>query len=56
MEQYRYAVVTYNGEDEISREYVTLSRSGLNTYDDEVPFSLGSNQLLIELEDGTGND
>lgn len=51
MEQYKYAVVTYDGEDEISREYITLSKAGLKVYDDEVPFSLGSNQSLIELKD-----
>ena len=49
-EGFPYMIVTYNGEEEVNRDYVTLPRPGLHAYDDEVPFSLGSNQALIELD------
>ena len=49
-EGFPYMIVTYNGEEEVNREYVTLPKPNLHAYDDEVPFSLGSNQALIELD------
>ena len=49
-EGFPYMIVTYNGEEEVNREYVTLPKQNLHAYDDEVPFSLGSNQALIELD------
>ena len=45
-----YVVITYNGEEEVDRHYVMLPKSGLHAYDDDVPFTLGSNQALIELD------
>lgn len=49
-EGFPYMIVTYQGEQEVDRQYINLPRQGLHTYDDEVPFSLGSNQALIELD------
>lgn len=44
-------IITYVGGEEVDRDYVCLPKQGLHTYDDEVPFALGSNQVLIELDD-----
>ena len=49
-EGFPYMIVTYKGEQEVDRQYINLPRQGLHAYDDEVPFSLGSNQALIELD------
>ena len=49
-EGFPYMIVTYQGEQEVDRQYINLPRQGLHAYDDEVPFSLGSNQALIELD------
>ena len=49
-EGFPYMIVTYQGEQEVDRQYVNLPREGLHAYDDEVPFTLGSNQALIELD------
>ena len=49
-EGFPYMIVTYQGEQEVDRQYVNLPRQGLHAYDDEVPFTLGSNQALIELD------
>lgn len=49
-EGYRYMIVTYNGEEEVNREYITLPRPDMRAYDNDLPFSLGSNQALIPID------
>ena len=47
---YMYEIITYGDEEIKEIETVFLHKSGLETYDNEVPICLGSNQVLIEVE------
>lgn len=49
--KYKYMVITYRGEEIVNKEIVYLDKPGLETYDDEVPMTLGSNQALIYIGD-----
>lgn len=51
MGKYKYMIITYSGEEIIDKKIVYLDKPYLETYDDEVPMTLGSNQELIYLGD-----
>jgi hypothetical protein len=51
MGKYKYMIITYRGEEIVDKEIVYLDKPGLETYDDEVPMTLGSNQELIYIGD-----
>jgi hypothetical protein len=44
-------IVTYSGEEIVDKEIVYLHKPYLETYDEEVPMTLGSNQALIYIGD-----
>lgn len=48
---YKYMIITYSGEDIVDKEIVYLDKPDLQTYDNDVPMTLGSNQALIYLGD-----
>ena len=50
MNKYKYIIRTYSGEKILNDEVIYLDKQGLNTHDNEVPITLGSNQLLIECD------
>jgi len=43
---YIYIIKTYNGEKLENEEKIYLDKPDLTTFDDDVPFTLGSNQIL----------
>ena len=45
---YKYEIITYEGEQIKETEIIYLHKTGLTTYDNDVPITLGSNQELIE--------
>lgn len=49
--EYKYMIITYQGETIVDNEIVYLDKPYLETYDDEVPMTLGSNQALIYIGD-----
>jgi hypothetical protein len=46
-----YLIKTYNQDTLRNVDVIWLNKSDLSTYDDDVPFSLGSNQELIPITD-----
>jgi hypothetical protein len=49
--KYKYMIITYRGEEIVDKEIIYLDKPYLETYDDEVPMTLGSNQALIYIGD-----
>ncbi len=49
-ELYKYMIVTYEGENEVDRQYINLPRPDMHAYDNDMPFTLGSNQALIPID------
>jgi hypothetical protein len=49
--KYKYMIITYSGETIVDKKIVYLDKPHLQTYDDEVPMTLGSNQVLIYIGD-----
>jgi hypothetical protein len=48
--KYKYMIITYSGEEIVDKEIIYLDKPYLETYDDEVPMTLGSNQALIYID------
>jgi len=48
--------VTYSGEDIVNKKIVFLDKPYLQTYDNDVPMTLGSNQALIYIGDNDNDD
>lgn len=54
--KYKYLIITYSGEDIVNKKIVFLDKPYLQTYDNDVPMTLGSNQALIYIGDNDNDD